>query len=48
MDKEDVVHIYAMEYCSAREKNEAMPFAPTQTDLEMIQSEVKQRKANTT
>ena len=37
-----------MEYYSAMKKNEPMSFAATRIDLEMIQSEVKQRKTNTT
>ena len=41
-------YIYAMEYYSAMKKNEAMPFTATQTDLGMIQSEVKHGKTNTT
>ena len=47
MDKEDVVHIYTMEYYSEIKKNEIMPFAATWMDLEMIiLSEVSQRKTN--
>ena len=45
MDKEDVVHIYTMDYYSAIKKNEIMPFAATWMDLEMIiLSEVSQKK----
>ena len=36
MDKEDVVHIYIMEYYSAIKKNKIMLFAATQIDLEII------------
>ena len=43
MDKEDVVHIYTMEYYSAIKKNEIMPLAAAWMDLEIIiLSEVSQ------
>ena len=45
MNKEDVVHIYTMEYYSAIKNNEIMPFAATWMDLEsVILSEVRQRQ----
>ena len=48
MDKEDVVHIYTMEYYSAIKKNKIMPFAATWMQLEIIiLSEVRKRKTNT-
>ena len=47
MDKEDVVHIYTMEYHSDIKKNEIMPFAATRMDIEtIILSEVRQWKTN--
>ena len=43
MGKEDVVHIYTMEYYPAIKKNEIMPFPGTWMDLEIvILSEVSQ------
>ena len=36
MDKEDVAHIYTMEYYSAIKKNEIMPFVATQMGLESV------------
>ena len=42
-------YIYTMEYYSAIKKNEIMPFAATQRDLEIIiLSEVSQTKTNIT
>ena len=42
-DKEDVVHIYTMEYYSAIKKTEIMPLAATWTGLEGITlSEISQ------
>ena len=44
MDKEDVVHIYTMEYYSAIKRNKIGSFAATWTDLEIILlSEVSQK-----
>ena len=46
--KEDVVHIYTMEYYSAIKKNKRMPFAATWMQLEsLILSEAGKRKTNT-
>jgi len=45
LDKEDVVHIYNR-YYSAIKKHEIMPFAAIRMDLEIILSEVRQRKTN--
>ena len=43
MDKEDVVHIYTMEYYSAIKKDEILPFAAIWMDLDIIiLSEVSQ------
>ena len=47
MDKEDTVYIYihTMEYYSAIKKNELMPFAAIQIDLQIIiLSEVSQKE----
>ena len=47
MDKEDVVHIYSMEYCSAIKNNEIMKSAATRMQLENItRSEASQRENN--
>ena len=47
MDKEDVVHIYTMEYYSAIKRNEIGSFVEMWMDLEsVIQSEVRKRKTN--
>ena len=45
MDKEDVAHIYAMEYYSAIKRNEIELFVVRWMDLEtVIQSEVSQKE----
>ena len=45
MAKENVVHIYIMEYYSAIKKNKIMPFAATWMQLEIIiLSEVSQKE----
>ena len=45
MDKEDVTHIYTIEYYSAIKKNEIMPFAAIRMELEsFILSEANQTK----
>ena len=47
LDKEDVVHIYTMEYYLAIKKHEVMPFAATWLDQEIIiLSEVSQTKTS--
>ena len=47
MDKEDVLHIYTMEYYLVIKKSEIMSFATTWMDLEIIiLSEVSQTKKN--
>ena len=49
MAKEDVVHLYTMEYYSAIQKDETMPFAATWMDTEIVTlSEVIQRKTSIT
>ena len=48
MDKEDVVHIYTMEYYSAIKKSEILPFVAMWMDLEnIILREISQTKTNT-
>ena len=45
MDKEDVVHIYTMEYYSPIKRNEIESFVETWIDLETVtQSEVKSER----
>ena len=45
MDKEDVVHIYTIEYYSAIKKNKIMSFAVTRMELEIpILSKVSQKE----
>ena len=45
MDKEDVVHIYAVEYYSAIKRSEIGSFVEMWMDLEtVIQSEVSQKE----
>ena len=45
VDKEDVVHIYTMEYYPATKKNEIMQFSAMWMDLEIvILSEVSQKE----
>ena len=47
MGKEDVVHIYMMEYYSAIKRNEIGSFVEMCMDLEtVIQSEVSQKEKN--
>ena len=47
MDKEDVVHIYIMEYYSAVKRNEIGSFVEMWMDLESVkQSEVSQKEKN--
>ena len=47
MDKEDVAHIYTMEYYSAIKRNEIELFVVRWMDLEsIIQSEVRQKEKN--
>ena len=46
--KEDMVYVETMKYYSTIKKNEFLPFASTQMDLECnILSEISQRMANT-
>ena len=45
MDKEEVVHIYTMEYYSGIKKNEILPFATLWMELECIMlSKIKERQ----
>ena len=48
MVKEEVVHVYTVEYNSAiKKKNEILPTTTTWMDLEsIVLSEVRQRKTN--
>ena len=47
VDKDDMVHIYTMDYYSATKNNAIMPVAATWMDLEIvILNEVSQRKTN--
>ena len=47
MDKEDVVHIYIMEYYLDIKRNKIGSFVETRMDLEaVIQSEVSQKEKN--
>ena len=49
MDKEDVAHIYIMEYYSAIKRNETELFVVRWIDLEsVIQSEVSQKEKKNT
>ena len=48
MDKQDVMYVNMMEYYSAKQNNEMLPFATTWMDLEDIMlNEINQRKTNT-
>ena len=48
MDKEDVLHMYMMEYYLSIKKNKNLPFSTTWMDIENImRSERSQRKVNT-
>ena len=48
MGKEDVEHIYTVEYYSGMKNNKMMPFAATWMDVDIITlSEVRKRKTNT-
>ena len=44
MGKEDVVHIYTVDYYSAIKTNEIMPFATTWMDTNYILSEDRERQ----
>ena len=47
MDKNDVAHIYMIEYYSAIKRNKIMPLAETWIDLETATESESQREANT-